>query len=340
MYLWVLVTGLVVYGSDFNSITGWLYVTPLIVLAVFHKWVWSRRFSLCSPNTVRIISVIAVLVALLVYTPLHMDYWDEHSVTQALWMALLGVCSYLISVIAATEISSQNSPCRRCASGALALIGVFWLFALYYPMIVLFFLGLLFVVSMVWFNPQQSEQKVTTMDNLQSDIIAKYTLFVLAIDIGCVIWDHQVNTTWAYFIGGVFIAAALGFYIKLADHSERLEQPVYIVAIINFTLAIIWPVYTLWSLHAIVVGLCMGYLLPQAISQSGYNQPSYNQPEFKENPRLSMGWMVWIFLGLVLSNAWYANLQWAFTRLIVILPFVILGILYVRYRFAALKHQT
>jgi hypothetical protein len=340
MYLMVLVIGLVVYGSDFDSITGWLYVTPLIVLALVHRWVWARRFDLGSGTKSRIISGIAALAGLFVYAPLHMDYWDEHSVSQALGMAVLGVSSYLMSVIAAAEINAQNASCRRCATGALALIGIFWLLAMYYPMIIVLLLGLVFILSILWFSPQrfspqrfspqQNRQKEASNDTAQADVIAKYTLSLLAIDIGCIIWDFQVNTTWAYFVGIAFIAAALGFYIRLVGDSERLDQSVYIAAIANFTLAVVWPAYLLWSLHAIVAGLCVGYLLPQAMSQPGY----------KVSPRLSLGWMVWVFMGLVLSNAWYANLQWAFTRLIVVLPFAVLGILYMKYRVTALKYHV
>ncbi|WP_455212113.1 hypothetical protein [Kaarinaea lacus] len=330
MYLLALVMGLVVYGSDFDSITGWLYVIPLIVITVLHKQVWSRRFELRSANTIRIISIIGALAALFAYAPLHMNYWDEHSITQALWLALLGMCSYLINVIAAAEIGVRNSFCRYCAPGALALIGVFWLFALVYPMIIWFFLGLLFIVSMLWFIPQHAENKETSSDISHADVIAKYAVFVLAIDIGCIIWDHQVNTAWAFYIGAVFMAGAVGFYIKLAKNSELLEKVAYTAAVVNFALAVIWPVYLLWGLHAIVAGLCLGYLLPHAISQRGY----------QDHLRVYLGWSVWFFMGLVLSNAWYANLQWAFTRLIVLLPFVVLGLLYMTYRFAASKHHV
>ena len=132
VYLLALVMGLVVYGSDFDSITGWLYVIPLIVLTVSHRRLWSRRFNLSSPKWLRVVCAFGALCALFVYAPLHMNYWDEHSVSQAVWMALLGVFSYLISVAAATTISVQKASCRHCAPGALALIGIFWLFAFYY----------------------------------------------------------------------------------------------------------------------------------------------------------------------------------------------------------------
>ena len=330
LYLTVLTVGLVVYGSDFDSITGWLYVTPLIVLALAHKWVWARRFNLGSLNTARLICAVAAFVAMFVYVPLHMDYWDEHSLSQALAMAVLGVCSYLVSIIAATRISSQNAFCRRCGAGALVFIGLSWRLALYYPMIALLSLGLVFIVSILWFNPRQSARKEPAVETVQADVIAKYTLFLLAIDIGCIVWDYQVNTAWAYFVGLAFIAAALGYYINLAAESERFDRPVYIAAIANFILAVLWPAYLLWSLHALVAGLCLGYLLPRAIAGACY----------QESPCLSLGWTAWIFMGLVLSNAWYANLQWAFTRLTVVLPFAVLGVLYMRYRFAVVKYQA
>jgi hypothetical protein len=331
MYLLMVVMGLVVYGSDFDSITGWLYVAPLILIAIVHKWVWSRRFKLSSDDTAKFICASAAVAGVIGYAPLHMNYWDEHSVSQAVWLAILGVCSYLISVMAAAKISEQKTFCRGCASGALALIGVIWLLAIEYPMIVWFFLGLIFIVSLLWFSPLPSkQQQESAKDTSQTDVIAKYTILLLAIDISSVIWDYQVNTAWAFYVGAVFIAAALGFYLRFADHSDKFEQTAYIAAIVNFTLACVWPAYLLWGVHVVVAGLCMGYLLPHAISRSGG----------EGGLRLSFGWMVWFFMGLVLSNAWYANLQWAFTRLIVVLPFVLLGFLYLKVRLAALKHHV
>jgi len=330
MYLLTVVMGLVVYGSDFDSVTGWLYVFPLLLITVFHKWVWSLRFRLKTANSIRIIGTAGALAALFAYAPLHMGYWDEHAIAQALWMAVLGMCSYFISVMAAAEISERRLSYRYYAPGALALIGLFWLFAVYYPMIGLFFLGLMFIFSIVWLSSSQNEYQETIPDSAKTDVIAKYTIFVLAIDIGCIIWDYQVNTLWAFYIAAVFIAGGIGFFIRLAYNSTPLEQTIYVAAIINFSLAVVWPPYLLWGLHTVVAGWCMGYLLPSTIS------PSATQ----ENTSLSLGWVVWFFMGLVLSNAWYANLQWAFTRLIVVLPFLILGIIYAAYRFAAARHHA
>jgi hypothetical protein len=57
VYLLALTMGLVVYGSDFDGISGWLYVLPLILYAVIHKrrrqigvdcWSRDRISGLCS----------------------------------------------------------------------------------------------------------------------------------------------------------------------------------------------------------------------------------------------------------------------------------------------------
>ena len=331
MYLLVLVIGLVVYGSDFDGITGWLYVTPLLVYTVAHGRIWSHRNKLGSGNTPRVIYAIGAIAALFAYAPMHMDYWDEHSLSQSVWMAILGLCSYLSCVVAAAKITRKDPPCQNCAVFALVAIGLIWLLARYYPTIVLLGLGLLFIVSALWSEPLQHEIKPAGLGAPQSDVIARYTLFLLTIDIGCIVWDYQVNTAWALYIGLSLMAAALGFYIKqTVSKVDRLEQAVYVIAIINFVLAVLWPAYLLWMFHALAAGFCVGFLLRTAISAAGD----------EERLHLSMGWVVWFFMGLVLSNAWYANLQWAATRLVAVLPFVLLAFLFMKYRIAASKQHV
>lgn len=330
MYLLALVMGLVVYGSDFDSIAGWLYVALLLLILIVHKRVWSRRWAMASGNTGLFVSIIGAVAGVWVYTPLHMDYWDEHSLSQAVGMVVLGLCSYLLSVIAAAKINAQSNPCRHCAVWALVITGAAWSMAVYYPMIVVLFMVFLFIIAGLWMRPLSSVDTTKFKeDRSAADVIAKYVVFLLAIDLSCVIWDYQVNTTWALYVGVGFVAAALGYFFKSVQNSDRVEQAVYTLALANFAMAVLWPPYLLWMLHAMVVGFALGYLLPKAVSQSRYQSYSV----------FSMGWMVWFFMGLVLSNAWYANLQWAATRLVLLLPFVLLASAYVIYRGLAIKHH-
>lgn len=328
VYLLALTMGLVVYGSDFDGISGWLYVLPLILYAVIHKRVWRMRFKLDAAG--RLVWIVGAVTGLVVYAPLHMHYWDEHSISQALWIALLGTCSYATSVMAAARVIEDKIPVNRGAA-ALAFIGLAWLTALQYPMAVFFFLALLFILAAIWVVPMESAQREQPREPALGDPIAKYTIFMVVIDISCVIWDFEVNTQWALYIALAFFAAAAGFYTRHSDFkSDKLEQTVYIVAAVNFIAAVIWPPYLLWVVHGVVVGFCLGYLLPAAMaSASSYNPGG-----------ATMGWIGWFFWAMVLSNAWYANLQWAASRLIVALPFVLLAMFYLRFKISVSRYHA
>ena len=334
MYLLALVMGLVVYGSDFDGITGWLYLAPLLLLTILHRRLWAMRLTMASGNATTLVSAIGIVVGIWVYTPLHMNYWDEHSLNQAVGMAILGVCSYLLSVVGAVKINNQPTSCPRCAIAALAIIGALWWPAVYYPMIVVLFLVIVFIIAAIWSRPLISAALVSasaekSKDTFAVDVIARYAVFILAIDISSVIWDFQVNTEWALYVSISFMAAAVGNYLKSSCRSGRAEQTVYALALVNFMIAVVWPPYLLWIAHAALAGIALGYLLPNAMSQS--DSPTHSI--------WSMGWTVWFFMGLAMSNAWYANLQWAATRLVLLLPFVLLAIGYIIFRSAAIKHQ-
>lgn len=343
MYLLVLVMGLVVYGSDFDSVAGWLYVALLLLIVIAHKRVWSKRWLMASGNTSLIVSIIGAIAGIWVYTPLHMDYWDEHSLSQAVGMVILGLCSYLLSVIAAANLKVQPNSCRHCAVWALVIIGAAWSMAVYYPMIGVLFMVLLFIITGLWLRPLPTVDKATfdkatfdkaafdkaTSDTSAADVIARYAVFIIVIDLSCIVWDYQVNTAWASYLGTAFIVAALGYFFQSVQYSARVEQAVYVLALANFAMAVIWPPYLLWMLHAVAAGFTLGYLLPKAVSYS--DSPSRSA--------FSMGWIVWFFMGIVLSNAWYANLQWAATRLVLLLPFVLLACAYAIYRGLAIKHH-
>lgn len=331
LYLLVMLVGLVVYGSDFKGIAGWIYVIPLIGLTIIHKWVWSRRYQLESSGAIKIVSGVGAAIALLTYTPMHMGYWDEHSLRQALLIAGLGICSYLVSIAAASHVAQQPLESKIKPVAALALIGVFWMLARQYPLVIILCLAVLFVIAAFWLAPLPSVDSAKASLRTRSDPFAKYAVLLTAIDLGCVVWDFEVDTQWAWYVAAGFVAAAVGYYVSYSDkRSDRLEQTVYIAVILNFALAALWSSYILWFMHVIVAGFCLGYLLPAAM--------------FRKTDQLhvlpTMGWTVWFFLGVALSNAWYANLLWAYTRIILLLPFVLMAVLYLRYRYSVLKHHA
>jgi len=330
LYLLVVAIGLVVYGSDFKGIAGWIYVVPLIGLTIVHRWIWPLRYQLSSVKITRTFCGIGAVIALLVYTPMQMGYWDEHSLLQAFLIAGLGICSYLVSIVAATHLAQQPSVSKTGPVFALGIISLFWLLAKPYPLAVILCLAVLFVIAAIWLAPLQTVESVRTDTRLRSDAFAKYAVFLIAIDISSVVWDFEVDTQWAWYVASSFFAAAVGYYVGSSDKkSDRLEQVVYFAVIANFMAAVIWPAYILWFLHVGIAGFCLGYLLPAATIRVA--DPLKAQP--------TLGWTVWFFLGVVLSNAWYANLHWASTRIVLLLPFVIIALLYLVFRYSAFRHH-
>ena len=100
IYWVMIVLGLIVYGSDFASVTGKLYLLPMLFVPLIHRFYtrFASRVSAPVPATVILLS--GALLAWLAYQPLHFDYWDEHNTRQAALLSALGVFSYLASVIA------------------------------------------------------------------------------------------------------------------------------------------------------------------------------------------------------------------------------------------------
>ena len=255
LYLLVVAIGLVVYGSDFKGIAGWIYIIPLLVLTVAHHWVWPLRQQLSSAKGIRIVCGTGAVVALLAYSPMHMGYWDEHSLWQAVLMAGLGICSYLLSIIAAAKITPvtttpQTTSYRNSPVWVLALIGLFWLLAKQYPLVVLLCLALVFIISAFWLPPPEQTGGVKLPAKSRSDPFAKYTIFLTAIDLSCVVWDFEIDTRWAWYVAVGFLAAAVGYYVGRGDNkSDQLEQGVYFAAIVNFVAAALWSPYIVWFLH-------------------------------------------------------------------------------------------
>lgn len=328
LYLLAMIIGLVVFGSDFKGIAGWIYIVPLILLTVIHKRIWSHRYQISSGIGIWLICAIGAVVAVLVYQPMHMGYWDEHSLSQAFLIAVLGVCSYLLSVVAAAHLDDHLAANKNESVLALVIIGLLWSLATQYPLAVLFCLAILFVIAAFWLHPLQAAPRVKAEMRPRSDPFAKFAILLIAIDISCVVWDFEIDTQWAWYIAMSFLAAAAGYFVAgSGKRSDQWDQAIYLVVIANFLTAAVLPAYILWFLHVGIAGFCLGYLLPAAIFRPHHTlQPT-------------MGWTVWFFLGVVLSNAWYANLLWASTRVVLLLPFAIIALLSLRYRYSALKHQ-
>jgi len=267
------------------------------------------RLQIYSANTFLAFSLVGGISGLLTYGSLHIGVWDEHSLTQALLIAVLGVSSYVVSVVATVAIKNHSKISAEKHIAVLVFVSLCWLVAGGFPMVALFASAVLLLLGAVWRSPLGSSHAAARPAAKVRDLFASYTVFLLALSIGMVVWDFQVNTQWAPLLAIVFFTAAFGF-AAAAIKSELLERGLYAAVLVNFLLAWIWPVYLLTFIHVAVIGVALGYFLARLQrSQQGDTQV------------LTFGWMVWLFFALVLGNAFYANLEFVGWRIVLVFPY-------------------
>ena len=318
LYCVSIALGLVVYGSDFDELAGKLYLIPLLVLPVLHWFVGKLLRPMTSLVASSIILLAGAMVALFAYQKLHFAFWDEHSLTQTIALVVLGVFSYLSSVLASIRLHGWGGDHRRASSGAWLVLGLCWLLAFYFPMSALFVIAAILAASSIWHVVSSNELRLVQYKKIPLLRPVKYLVFVLAMDLGLVLWDYQVNTGWAWHLGGAFIAAAFGSWLAF-NATNKNYWPIVVIAAVTFITAIIWPAFVLHYLHSAIVGLCLGWGIT-SLMNAGANF----------SPITVVSSAMPVFLGLAFGNLFYSNLAHVYWRVVLLLPLLVM--LFMSYR--------
>ena len=321
LYCVTLALGLVVYGSDFDELAGKLYLIPLVVLPVLHWFVGKLIRPMASLTVSIVILLVGAIVALLAYQKLHFAFWDEHSLTQTIMLVVLGVLSYLSSVHASIRLQSWQGDHRKASAGAWLVLGLCWSLAFYFPMSPLFVMAAIMAIASIWHVTSSNDLQLLQYKKVPALRPIKYLVFVLAMDLGLVLWDYQVNSGWAWHLGGAFIVGALGSWLAF-NTSNKNYWAIIVIAIVNFVTAIIWPAFVLHHLHSAVVGLCLAWCITYLVN---------SQP--KASPILVVSSAMPVFLGLAIGYLFYANLAYVYWRVVFLLP--LLGLLFISFRMTA-----
>lgn len=334
LYVPTIVLGLVVYGSDFNEVGGKLYLLPLFILPVLHRYIriWSPLLQVAG---VRVVILIAGIVcALLAYQYLHFNFWDEHSVSQAVYLSLLGLFSYFASVIAVAQHQAAAPTSIIAVSIAMLVFGLAWMLCAAYPMINLFVIVCVFTVAILStigrgrHHGQQLHAIVISKTN--TPMIVKYLIFILFMDLAIVAWDYQVNTGWAFSFAITFVSAALvcsvlstvkrGYLSGLITSRRLLAVPIAVLmTTLNFIAALAWPVFVLSLFHGLLIGVSLGLLMQYVFRQES------NGAAF-ELTLIVMS--LPIMIGMVMGYLFYANLAYAGYRFVLLVPLLLLLLLW------------
>lgn len=345
LYVPTVVLGLIVYGSDFGELTGKLYLIPLIVVPLLHQF---RQYWL-TMLTIHWLGVAiylgAAVCAILVYRQLHFAFWDEHSLSQAVYLSLLGLLSYLASIRAALYAGEVNGGRRIQLSVSLLVIGITWWIAVVYPMINLFLMACVFALGVCWFDTRdrliEPVRSISSSSLASSKIVTtslyRYLAFLTFLELGLIVWDFQIDTAWAYRLAMVFVVAALMCSVMVTAFSKQISTAfidsvvsylkshvvlfVALLVAVNFIAAIIWPVWVIHLLHAMLAGLALGLLLPHVLFQ-----------ETSLHCFRNISFALPIVLGMVTGYLFYANLVYAEYRILLLVPVVVYLVRYYKYQ--------
>lgn len=305
LYLPLVILGLGVYGSDFDVLSGRLFLGLIPTLALLDHFLgkWLERRAVGTLATVLLL--LGVLAAGVAYRPLHLAYWDEHSSSQAATFVLLGLLSWSASRIGAGRLRLQPAPGKLGLAGALVLLGLAWWSAALYPMMPTLMLGAGLALAAA-LGPLTGEPRCVSAPRalVLPDRWWTWGALLLGIDAWTCVWDYQWVPAWSGQLMVLFVAAAVGLFA-----SRRVGSLLLALGVLNFVLAALVRPWGIEPAHALFAGLALGVLLRRSLA---------DDDGAAVGGRPLAGFSAYWVLGLVLGLALYQNLSFNALRLLVL----------------------
>jgi len=301
----VLIIGLLVFGSDFKQGSGWIYTAGLSLIIALHL---SRRFwvTRVSEISIKSLAVLAGLAGIWAYQPMHVGYWDERSYLQGFLVSFVSVVSAIVSIRA--QYRCEGAIGVKTVLLSAVVIVASWLLAAYYTMLPLLSVSIILLSLILAESPpfpgriEKARQK--------PGFRYRYAVFLMSMDMFLVVWDFKVNTEWAFYLASSLLIIFV--VLLLPAFSRFWNIVIYLIGACNFLLAIYYPPFVIYYAHSVWSGLILGALIKQLMIRSRANQSNdiFN---------------LWgsIMLGLFVGYAFYAHLEDASWRAILLVPLVL-----------------
>lgn len=300
--------GLSVYGANFQSAVGYIYLIPLLLVPVLlprlgqRPHAWLRRHA-------RVLAAAGVVLGAVAYRPLHLSFWDGQSVAQAVAVSAFGVVSVIVSWLAVSEAPEGQGNGSWQSAAVLTLVAALFLLVRSYPMIPL--LGAaLFLAPAVTLRWEPGGPAPARSANRH--VFVKALAFYLAVELGEVVWDLGVDSAWGPQIALSFLAAATVALVlgragegapSAAAPGLRYARRAGVIAL-AITIAVglvtaLHPVFVLSPLRQAVLGLALGALLVATLARA---------LGARDGSATALGVWLWFTVGLAVSNLYSAQL--------------------------------
>jgi hypothetical protein len=265
--------GLVVFGGDFHSPSGYLYLVPLLFLPALVPRLgpgpqrWLRRHA-------RLGLAAGLVLGVMAYRPLHLGFWDQRSLLQAATLAAFATVSLAACWLAAGSISAGEAPRPWHVAAALAILAGCYYVAHWYPDAPILGAALCMALGVAHPWPQDIAQAPTRLGRFGFLDVA---CFAVAAGLTDFVWDKGLDTSWALQIAMAFLAAAVAALARAWPRSRPAIGPGDFdpVGCVSLTLAAlasaataIQPEFLLNPVRQVLFGLALGTLIGAVLDRA------------------------------------------------------------------------
>jgi hypothetical protein len=267
--------GLVVFGGDFHSPSGYLYLIPLLVLPAVAPRLgpgpqrWLRRHARLGLTAGLVLGVVA-------YRPLHLGIWDQNSLPQAAALAAFATLSLAASWLAAVDITVGPPLQPWHLAAALTILAACYYVSQWYPDAPILLSALFLALGVA--HPWRRDLSVVPTRLGRFDFL-DVACFAVAAVLTDFVWDVDTDPAWGLQIAMAFLAGALAVLARSWPRRRPAPVPgafdpvgclsLFLAAIASVATAVN-PAFLLHPLRQVLLGLALGTLVGAVIDRARY----------------------------------------------------------------------
>lgn len=228
------------FNSDFNSPSSWWYLGLLLLIPL--AWLVPRGFK----YFYRLQLLLLVVLSAAAYAPLHMHFWDERSLNQAIVWSFLCLLSWNLARMA--KPSAVEKSYSWLALWPLALLWALASQSVFLPLLGILIIGLFVLFS----EPASMHKKPAKSDaNMRT-----YSVFLASLALMLPIYDLHVDPHAAWVIALALSFMPAGYWLSRIGLYGLVE----IAGVANFIALVLSPDYALDLLCLMMNAIWLGAL--------------------------------------------------------------------------------
>ena len=263
--------GAAIHGYAEGTTTANAMLTGLFSLPFVHLAI--ERFDLgASRRAGSVISLALAGLALAVYRPLHLGYWNERSLAQAFTVVAFGLLSFALAHVGAARVrrNATERSQARTAGTAAAVLGVAWLGWWSYPFSPLLVAALVGLMHFGHTGARGAARRPRAAQGALGRWLIGFGIALLELTM--VAWDRQLDSSLgvAFALGTLGAAAGL-VAVQWVQESSSAVGLCLLWSVLALSLLV--PGFVIRPEHALLAGAAAGLFLGHGLGFDGALRP-------------------------------------------------------------------